>query len=363
METRPLGLTPKSQNPGQPGRDTGAETDILPKISVVIATKGDSADLRACLAHTLALDYPDYDILVLPDYPIEDMPAGVKVIPTGPQLPAAKRDMALAFATGEIVAFLDDDAFPRQDWLQNAAPHFSNPAVAAVAGPAVTPPDDSQMAQASGIVYASPLGGGSLTYRYRPQAAREVDDYPTCNLLVRKSILATLGGFNTRFWPGEDTKLCLEITKVLGKKILYVPEVLVYHRRRALFGPHLHQVKSYSLHRGYFVKRYPSTSLRLSYFLPTALVLGILLGPLFALIHPIFQVLYLGAIGAYLAAALLTGIIWGRARLFLPVTLGVILTHLTYGLWFLKGLLSSQLKEEAQEPALGRSQPGPGKPS
>src|SRR5208337_350793 len=162
----------------------------------------------------------------------------VRVIPTGPIGPAEKRDLAIGRATGDVLAFIDDDAYPRPDWLKNAMPLFSDQ-VAAVCGPGVTPPSDGRLQKASGAVFASLLGGGNMTYRYIPGHAREVDDYPSCNFLIKKDVMLLLGGFDTRYWPGEDTKLCLDLTRNLRKKILYSPDVFVYHHRRNLFVPHL----------------------------------------------------------------------------------------------------------------------------
>jgi GT2 family glycosyltransferase len=247
-------------------------------------------------------------------------------------------------AKGEILAFLDDDAFPSPDWLKNAAPHFQNEEVAAVGGPAVTPQSDNVKQKASGFVYSSFLGGGNHRYRYFPTSLREVDDYPTCNLLVRKSTLEELGGFGSLFWPGEDTVLCLNITQKLGKKIIYDPGVLVYHHRRPLFLPHLKQIKNYALHRGYFVKHFPETSLKLSYLLPSLWVSALVGGLVISLFHSFMTVFFLSMVLVYLGLVFLSGIRPKDLRLSLLVFPGIILTHLTYGTFFIQGLVVRKLK-------------------
>jgi len=188
-------------------------------ISIIIAVKTRQKNLDECVAKCLGLDCPEFEILILPDADIGTVPAlakilstkgtvPIKIIPTGPVSPAQKRDIALSYAKGEILAFLDDDAYPKKDWLKNAINNFSDPRVAAVGGPAVTAENDDVKQKASGLVYSSPLVSGKYVYRYLPRKRREVDDYPSCNFLIRKSIMQALGGFNTNFWPGEDTKLC-----------------------------------------------------------------------------------------------------------------------------------------------------------
>lgn len=315
-----------------------------PLISIIIPVKIHNPYLEECIAHCQRLDYPDYEIIVLPDSPLSQSWEDVKVVPTGPLAPSEKRDKGMEKAKGEILAFLDDDAFPSSDWLKNAAPHFQNKEVAAVGGPAVTPPNDTFKQKVSGFVYSSFLGGENRRYRYFPTSLREVDDYPTCNLLVRKSILEELGGFGSLFWPGEDTILCLNITQKLGQKIVYDPSVLVYHHRRPLFLPHLKQIKNYALHRRYFVKHFSQTSLRLSYFLPSLWVLGLAGGTVVSLFSPLIRLLFLIVILLYLILTFFSTLESKSMKIVFSVFLGIILTHLTYGTFFIQGLIMRKLQ-------------------
>ncbi|MDD4895037.1 MAG: glycosyltransferase [Candidatus Omnitrophica bacterium] len=322
-------------------------------VSIIIAVKTWQKNLEECVAKCLELDYPDFEIIILPDVDIRTLAAvdrilgihGVKVIPTGPVSPAQKRDMALGHAKGDILAFIDDDAFPQKDWLKKAMSNFNDTSVAAVGGPAVTADNDTLKQKASGLVYSSALVSARYVYRYLPGKKRDVDDYPSCNFLIRKSIMQALGGFNTDFWPGEDTKLCLEITKKLGKKIAYDPEVKVFHHRRPLFLPHLKQIASYALHRGYFVKRYPQTSMRLPYFIPTLFLLSIIMGAALSIFMIPFRMAYFLALVSYILLVLIFSI--SKELRFIPyVFCGIILTHVTYGFYFIKGLLAKELAED-----------------
>jgi len=318
--------------------------NINPFISIIIPAKANNPYLEECISHCKKLDYSPYEIIILPDNPLPTNWEDVKVVPTGPVGPSEKRDKGMKKAKGEILAFLDDDAFPSPDWLKNAAGHFQNVEVAAVGGPAVTPPSDTLRQKASGFVYSSFWGGGNHRYRYFPTSLRQVDDYPTCNLLVRKSILEELGGFGSFFWPGEDTILCLNITQKLGQKIIYDPGVLVYHHRRPLFLPHLKQIKNYALHRGYFVKHFPETSLRLSYFFPFLLLLGLAGGAVISLFSSLIRLLFLIVIFLYLILTFLSALESKSMKIVSLVFLGIILTHLTYGTFFIQGLLVGKLQ-------------------
>jgi len=312
------------------------------KASILIAVKGANEHLKECLAHCLGQTHQECEVLVLPDAAFACDDPRVRIIPTGPRLPADKRDAGARHARGEVLAFLDDDAYPDKNWLASALALFAqDPQVAAVAGPAITPSDEPVRRRASGMVYESAAMSGSYRYRYAPAKRRMIDDYPSCNLLVRKEVFFKLGGFRTNFWPGEDTILCLGIVKGLGLKIVYDPAVLVYHHRRPLFGPHLCQIAGYATHRGYFVKRYPQTSRRWSYCMPSLFVVFLIGGP-FLLPADLFLVL----LGTYGLAVLLGSLHARRPGLIALTILGIITSHLTYGVFFLRGLFSPRLKEE-----------------
>lgn len=319
-------------------------------VSIVIAVQQWQKNLEECIQHCRRITYPEFELIILPDQPLTGVelsegPVPINVVPTGPISPADKRDRAVACAKGEVLAFLDDDAYPAGDWLTQAVRHFVDPDVAAVGGPAVTPPSDTLRQQASGAVYASPLVSGQYFYRYVQAREKQVDDYPSCNFFVRRSVMQELGGFNTTFWPGEDTKLCHDIVTRLKKKIIYDPQVLVWHHRRTLFIPHLRQVANYAVHRGYFTKRYPHTSCKPAYFLPTFLALGLSGAGISALWVREMRGPYLCGVAGYLILVLIFSARQPLVRLPL-VFAGIIVTHLTYGFYFLKGMLSRRLEEE-----------------
>ncbi len=330
------------------------------KVAIIIPVKRFNDKLKKSLEKCLELDYSDYEVIVFPDEmsrQFDEFKEKIRVIPTGSMGPADKRDLALQHSTAEIFAFLDDDAYPKSDWLKKALVHFEDAQVAAVGGPGVTPRESSLLAHASGHVYSSVLASGRYVYRYVPgKNIMEVDDYPSCNFIVRRNVFEELGGFDNKFWPGEDTKLCLDITKKLGRKIIYDPDVVVYHYRRDLGIRHFVQVANYALHRGYFAKRYPENSRKAAYFMPSLFVGLLFSGALASLIFPRLRMLYFSCIFLYLLI-IAVNVIWGLLKdekisfrrkflLILPVMIGIVFTHICYGIYFIVGLLSRNLKEE-----------------
>ncbi|MBR3084773.1 MAG: glycosyltransferase [Kiritimatiellae bacterium] len=323
--------------------------DPPPKVSVVIACPGDSTYLREALAGIAAQKFRAFETIVLPDGQIDlDGPEGIglRVLPTGKVRPAEKRNIGIREACGDIVAFLDDDAAPEPQWLAQAVRHFSEAGVGASGGPAVTPPGDSRLARLGGDVYASPLVSGPARFRYTQDRIRVVDDLPSCNLLVRKGLLERIGGYSTRYWPGEDTILCLDIVNA-GYQIVYDPFAVVRHHRRPLFGPHLRQVGRYALHRGFFARRFPKTSLRVSYMVPSLFVVGVVAGLPASCLAPALRPAYLGALAAY--AALTFAAAFHRNPCdWLAVWAGISATHFWYGIRFIQGLLFGRMPSEVR---------------
>jgi glycosyltransferase involved in cell wall biosynthesis len=323
--------------------------DPPPLVSVIVACPAPSRHLTACLAGLARQSYRNFETLVLPDAPAPDYawPPEVRVLPTGRVRPAEKRNLGIGAARGTVVAFLDDDAEPAPGWLENAARYFSRDDTGGVGGPNVTAGDDTWAARMGGRVLANRLVSGSYRYRYVPDRVRECDDLPSCNLFVRADLLRELGGFRTDFWPGEDTILCSDLVHRLGRNLIYDPWVSVAHHRRPLLLPHLRQIGRYALHRGHFARRFPKTSLRPAYLLPSLLVAGIAAGAVAVAVWPVLRPSYFAVLILY-GAVTLSSAFSLRLLDWLATWAGVVLTHAVYGVRFAQGLCSVRMPGEVR---------------
>lgn len=322
-----------------------------PKFSLIVACPGDSAVLRKLIQALMEQTYRNFEVIFLPDRLLVRPEANFtfRILATGGVRPAKKRNMGADAATGNILVFIDDDAYPGPDWLAMAAARFCAPPedgtpIDAIGGPGLTPPEDPLPAQLSGIVFASPLVSGNFRYRYFIQGAlRRVEDFPSCNLFVRKAAFDAIGGFREDFWPGEDTLLCADL-QLQGYTLWYDPQIVVYHHRRPLFGPHLRQVGRYALHRGYFARRIGLNSRRISYLLPSLFLLGLLSGPVAAWFLPVLLIPYITVVGLYLMITLGDALLEApKAKTILPLWIALIATHLRYGFSFIVGVFSRRM--------------------
>jgi len=311
-------------------------------VSIIVPCKEIDAYTKQCIACCKKLDYEDFEIILLPDCASEEIEE-VKVLATGCVSPGRKRNIGISNADGEFCAFIDSDAYPSEDWLSNAITYFDDPQVAAVGGPGLTPEDDNIMQRASGYVLSSFLVG-NLSSRYKAERSLESDDIHSCNFIARKAVLKEVGGWNEKYWPGEDTLISLAIKK-LGKKLVEASDVVVYHHRRPLWVPHLKQVSRFGMHRGFFAKRFPGNSLKLTYFMPSLLVLSLLFGGFVSFLNSFFLNIlsWLGV--AYLILNFVAAMVQVRqATLLLPVWLGILATHIVYGVSFLAGFMKRDLQ-------------------
>lgn len=321
---------------------------MAPTISIAIPCKLIDDYTSECIQHCLELDYSNFEILILPDNPATYPNAKVKIIPTGNVKPPTKRNMAWERAAGEIIAYLDSDSYPTKDWLKRSVKYFEDPQVWAVGGPGITPSTDNLMQKASGLIMSTLACSGGACMRYKPVgSSKEIVDWITCNFLIRRSALVEIGGFDPNFWPGDDSQICNEIVS-RGKKILYAPDLIVYHHRRPLFRQHLVQVGRFGRQRGRFVWPYPETSRKLIYFLPSIFVVYLIVGAALSFFYPIIRDIYLLIVGFYVLGVLANAVKIGK-KLFPLVWLGIMLTHFVYGLRFIQGLMVGRQPAQPKE--------------
>lgn len=314
------------------------------KFSIIIPVKSINDYVRETVTYIQALTTYEWELFIIPnnfEYNEWYKDNRITILESGKVGPANKRDLGAQKATYDILVFLDDDSYPDPNILELASKIFNDSSVIAVGGPGITPADDSFWQRVSGAVFLSKYTGGSPDRYLSIGCKKEIDDWPSVNLMVRRDTFLSVGGFDSNYWPGEDTMLCLKLKKT-GKKLIYEPNMIVYHHRRAGFFSHLKQVGAYGLHRGFFAKKYPETSCKIKYFLPSALVLFFSLNTLFALLPSIFQNILIFGWCVYIISLLLGFLQILKYENFLVSIVAlffVLPTHLYYGLNFLYGYL------------------------
>lgn len=306
--------------------------------------------------------YNHFEVLLLPDdetkedAKLERTYGWLQVIPTHTKkMPGDKRDIGAKHAKGDVLAFLDDDALPVEEWLEKAAEIFLDQNdVVALGGPGLLPPNAGFTERVIDTVLTSWFTSSAFAYRFTRMAPRYVDDFPSMNLMMRRDIFLHLGGFDTQHWPGEDSKLLNKLMNIEYKQVFYHPDVAVYHHRRADIIGHLKQYKNYGYHRGMFMAEGDSNSQNVTYILPSLITIYLLLYvsglpryiPTNSFgIYQIIAATPLMMYGVIVFGASIEAYIKTKNILIMPGTfLLVPLTHMSYGLFFIYGYVKAKVK-------------------
>jgi GT2 family glycosyltransferase/sugar lactone lactonase YvrE len=208
-----------------------AERSTWPTVSVVVCAYNAADTIDDCLTSLGALTYPRFAVIVVNDGSRDDTGVrarrydGVRVvdIPNGGL--SAARNVGLAEATGEIVAYTDADVRVDPDWLTYLVQPLLSAEFVGSGGPNVVPADDPFVAQ---CVARSP--GGPTQVLLDDRVAEHV---PGCNMAFRRDALAGIGGFNPVYMrAGDDVDVCWRL-QAKGLKIGFAPSALVWHHHRS----------------------------------------------------------------------------------------------------------------------------------
>ncbi len=226
-----------------------------PRISVIVCTyNGSHKWLAECFRHLKKIDYPNYEVIVVDDGSTDRFTDcardyGFRLIRT-PNLGLGNaRNTGLSAATGEIVAYIDDDAYPDPDWLKYVAATFLHTDFVGVGGPNLPPCGDGWVAE---CVANSP--GGPIHVMLTDRQAEHI---PGCNMAYRKSALLEIGGFDERFRvAGDDVDVCWSLQK-RNWKLGFSPAAVVWHHRRNSVRTYLKQQRGYGRAEALLEKKWP----------------------------------------------------------------------------------------------------------
>jgi glycosyltransferase involved in cell wall biosynthesis len=155
------------------------------------------------------------------------------------------RTTAAEIASGEILAFLDDDAQATPTWLSELIAPYQDPGVVAVGGaplPRYEVPRPGWFPEECNWVFG-------CAYRGLPETREPVDHLIGANMSIRRSALMSWGGFHSD--DHDDMDLCHRTIEKFGiGAVVYEPRAVVYH-----FVSKQRLTWSYFWHRCFFVNR------------------------------------------------------------------------------------------------------------
>jgi len=216
------------------------------RVSVVICTRDRPGLLADALTSVLACEEAASEVIVVDQssdgrsrdvvdrmrHPDRDL----VYVAAPPRGLAAARNLGAARASGDVVAYTDDDCLADRGWVRGLAEEFrAAPDVAAVCGRSLP------LVEAPLVAAGASVRTDARARLFRtPCSPWRVGN--GCNMAFRRSALRRVGPFDERLGPGspcrggEEADLLYRLLK-LGLPILYSPRPLVYHRQWRAAAP------------------------------------------------------------------------------------------------------------------------------
>jgi len=236
-------------------------------ISIVICTRNRAPKLRVTLEAIRRLEIPSGSSLelIIIDNGSTDDTASVcaeyenvflgrlhRVFVAEPGLGRA-RNVGLAHATGEIIAFTDDDILPKPDWLLVICREFAA---------------DLNLSMISGRVELANPNDLPMSIRRRTDRTdfgllgHSFSLFIGCNFAIRRELIDRIGQFDpdfgagARFCSSEDSDFFYRAWKA-GEKLSYVPSLFVHHDHgRRMPEDRTKLARNYILGRGAFYAKH-----------------------------------------------------------------------------------------------------------
>ncbi len=225
-----------------------------PRISVIVCTYNGARTIRDCFEGLLNLEYPNLEVIVVNDGSNDRTAAiareyGFRLITTENRGLSSARNTGLESATGEIVAYIDDDARPDPHWLTYLAATFLSTDHVGVGGPNIPPEGDGPIAD---CVANGP--GGPLHVLLSDSEAEHI---PGCNMAFRTAALEAIGGFDPQFrTAGDDVDICWRLQQQ-GWSIGFSAGAMVWHHRRNSTRAYWKQQQGYGKAEALLERKWP----------------------------------------------------------------------------------------------------------
>ena len=220
----------------------------LPSTSVIICayTEDRWAWLQEAIASVQAQTAAPLELIIVVDHnlPLQkrllhQVTGAYTLENSGARGLSGARNTGVLAATGEIIAFLDDDAVAHPDWLRHQLELYDDPAVFAVGGridPLWENGRPSHFPQELDWIVG-------CSYRGLPKVAAQVRNVIGASMSFRRTVFEEAGLFDERMGRTsslrgcEETELCIRTGAVRpGGRVVYEPASRVSHHVPAVRG-------------------------------------------------------------------------------------------------------------------------------
>lgn len=208
------------------------------KVSIVICTFNRGPFLNRTLFSLKYLDYKNFEVTVVngpstdeTDFILDQYKDTVKIVKNPLANLSVSRNLGIAECSGEIIAFIDDDAIPEKTWLTELVPIFDDETVGGAGGKVYAAGDDKHIQFKKG--YVDIWGEGTVSEigrcDYNDPNGTIFNQLMGTNCVFRRSALLQIGGFDEYFeYFFDETDVCVRIIQA-GYKIIHHEPAIIYH--------------------------------------------------------------------------------------------------------------------------------------
>lgn len=223
-----------------------------PLVSVVVTGLNEERDIEKCI-HALIFNqtYRNYELIYVDGGSSDKTLEIVKYVIASARRhsnnkteiiidkrsnPAKARNNGIKHSQGEIIAFVDADCVAPKFWLQLIVKKLSTAGeeVAGIGGPYLVPAGATKITKIIYEALNSFMGGSFFTVQFVQKSSKTmyVDAVPAGNSAYWKDVLQKVNFFNQDLRFCEDHDLGIRIKAKSNKKILFDPELYVYHHSK-----------------------------------------------------------------------------------------------------------------------------------
>jgi cellulose synthase/poly-beta-1,6-N-acetylglucosamine synthase-like glycosyltransferase len=246
--------------------------DDLPFVSVIIPARNEEKLIGSCLKSLRSLNYPKdkVEIIVSDALSIDQTRKiaesfGAKVVNNKKLRVASGRNIGFSFSGGKLIVFTDADCVFDKEWLNNAVKYFKEENIAGAGGPSLSPGEEGSFAKAVEYLFLWGSFASGSVQSSGLKKVKQVKSIPGCNSIYKRSALEKVMPVDENLITCDDTEMNYRLTEK-GYKLLYVPDLIVWHRRRDNFKKFFRQIFRYAQGRVQLRRRHKS-SLRLIHIL------------------------------------------------------------------------------------------------
>jgi GT2 family glycosyltransferase len=293
-----------------------------PFISVIVPVRNESAFIAGTLRQLLTQDYDPrrFEVLVADGGStdatcdlvgaLQKRHANLRLLANPGGWSSAGRNVAVRASRGDVVVLVDGHCdLDNPDYLADLADAFEQSGAACVGRPQpLDVPGATRVQRAVALARASRLGHHPASHIYSD--AEGFVPPQSVAVAYRRTVFDTVGLFDEGFDACEDVEFNHRVAKA-GMPCWFTPKVRVrYHPRGTLAGL-CRQMFRYGRGRARLLRKHPDT-FSVGGFLPAAFLLGLIGGPLVALMWPLLWAVYGGVVGLYTLAVLGTSLALAR---------------------------------------------------